>query len=113
MENKLGTTVGETFSTLGKVVAQHDEMDVGDMAETLVIEIDQDKFEEFLSSGKSSHVSLRKHRKIIIAKVIATSASSISVEGNKVKGSMPMVNSVSEETNKTCFKSLSTSAPKV
>ena len=112
MENKLATTVVETFSTNEKVVSQHDKIAVGDMAETLVIEFDQDRFEELLSSGKSSPVSLRKHRKITIAKAMATSASSVSVKGNKVKGCMPMVNSVSEETNKTYFKSLSTSAPK-
>ena len=45
MENKLATTVGETFSTNEKVVSQHDKIAVGDMAETLVIEFDQDKFE--------------------------------------------------------------------
>ena len=64
----MATTVGEIFSMTEKIVAQHDKVAVGDMAETLVIEFDQDKFEELLSSGNTSHVTLRKHRKVTLAK---------------------------------------------
>jgi hypothetical protein len=82
MENKMVTIVGKTFSTNEKVVSQHDKIAMGDMAETLVIEFDQDKYEELLSSGKSSPISMRKHRKITIAKAMITAASDVPVEGN-------------------------------
>ena len=97
MENKLATTVGEIFSTTEKIVAQHDKVAVGDMAETLVIEFDQDRYEELLSSGKSSPVSLRKYRKITMAKTESASTDDVLVKGNNVQGSMPITISVSNK----------------
>ena len=100
MENKMATTVGEIFSTTEKIVAQHDEVAVGDMAETLVIEFDQDKYEELLSSGKSSPISLRKYRKITVSKTESASTDDVLVKGNNVQGSMPPTTSFSEKNLK-------------
>jgi hypothetical protein len=111
MENKMATTLGETFSTNENVVLQHDKLAVGGMAETLVIEFDQDRYEELLSSGKSSHISLHKHRKITIAKAMNTSTSNVSVEDSNVQGKMPLMNLVSNETNQALSKPMPTSVP--
>jgi len=92
--NTMATTVGEIFSTTEKIVAQHDDVAVGDMVETLVIEFDQDKYEELLVSGKSSPVSTRKYRKIVVAKTEVASLDGC----NNASGSIPIVSSVSDET---------------
>ena len=82
-------TVGEIFSTIEKIVAQHDKVAVGDMSETLVIEFDQDNYEELLSSGKSSPIPLRKYRKITVAKMESTSTDDVLVKGNNVRAVCP------------------------
>jgi len=63
------TLLGNTFSTNEKLVLQCDNQTLGSTAEMLVIQFDQEKFEQLLSTGKTSPLSMRKHRKNVIAKV--------------------------------------------
>ena len=48
------TPLGTTFSTDEQVVAQGDVICMGKTVESLVVEFDQAKYEEFLSSGSKS-----------------------------------------------------------
>jgi len=48
------TPLGSTFSTDEQVVAQGDVNFMGKIVESLVMECDQAKYEEFLSSGSKS-----------------------------------------------------------
>jgi len=50
----MATSLGITFSTDKQVVAQGDVTFMGKTVESLVIEFDQAKYEEFLSSGFKS-----------------------------------------------------------
>ena len=45
------TPLGTTFSTDEQVVAQGDVTCMGRMVESIVMEFDKEKYEEFLSSG--------------------------------------------------------------
>ena len=48
------TPLGTTFSTDEQVVTQGDVTCMERMVESLVVEVDQTKYEEFLSSGSKS-----------------------------------------------------------
>ena len=48
------TPLGTTFSTDEQVVAQGDVTYIGNMVESLVMEFDQAKYEEFFSSSSKS-----------------------------------------------------------
>ena len=48
------TPLGTTFVTDEQIVAQDDILRKGKMVELLVVEFDQAKYEEFLSSGSKS-----------------------------------------------------------
>ena len=50
----MATLLGNTFSTDEQVVAQGDVTYMGKTVESLVVEFDQAKCEEFLSSGSKS-----------------------------------------------------------
>ena len=50
----MATPLGTTFSTDEQVVAQGDVNCMGKTIESLVVEFDQAKYEEFLSSGSRS-----------------------------------------------------------
>ena len=50
----MATPLGATFSTDEQVVAQGDVTCMGKTVESLVVEFDQAKYEEFLSSGSKS-----------------------------------------------------------
>ena len=50
----MATPLGTTFSTDEQVVAQGDVTYMGKTVESLVVEFDQAKYEEFLSSGSKS-----------------------------------------------------------
>ena len=50
----MATPLGTTFVTDEQIVAQDDVLYKGKMVESLVIEFDQAKYEEFLSSGSKS-----------------------------------------------------------
>ena len=57
----MATPSGTTFSTDEQVVAQGDIICMGKVVESLVVEFDQAKYEEFLSSSsKSPRVLVRK-----------------------------------------------------
>lgn len=50
---ELVTTMRSSFFTKDNVVAQFDEKLIGLVVETLVVEFDQQKYEEYISSGSS------------------------------------------------------------
>ena len=50
----MATPLGTTFSTDEQVVAQGDVIYMGKIVESLVIEFNKAKYEEFLSSGSKS-----------------------------------------------------------
>jgi len=50
----MATSLGTPFSTDKQVVAQGDVTCMGRMVESLVVEFDQAKYEEFLSFGSKS-----------------------------------------------------------
>ena len=56
---KMATPLGSAFSTDEIVVSQCDNKSVGDDVEILVIEFNQDKFEEMISQDGSSPLSSR------------------------------------------------------
>ena len=58
------TLLGTIFYTDEKIVAQADVKFLGLTVESLVVEFDQDRFEEFLSSGSKSPKAMRKYRKV-------------------------------------------------
>ena len=60
----MATPLGTSFSTNENAVAQADVQLLGKMVESLVIEFDQEKFEEFLSSGSVSLKVMRQYRKV-------------------------------------------------
>ena len=57
------TPLGTTFSTDEQVVVQGNVTCMGKMVESLVVEFDQAKYEEFLSSGSKSPRA-RRYRKV-------------------------------------------------
>ena len=61
---KMVTPLGMTFSTDKKEVSQCDNKSVGDNAEILVIEFNQDKFEEMISQECASPRSSQRQRKV-------------------------------------------------
>jgi len=68
MENKMATPLGTFFFANEKIVSQWDDKTLQSTAETLVIQFDQEKFEQFLSEGSLSPINVRKHKKISVAK---------------------------------------------
>ena len=60
----MATPLGNTFSTNEQVVAQGDVTYMGKMVESLIVEFDQAKYEEFLSSGSKSPRVVRQYRKV-------------------------------------------------
>ena len=50
------------------MVSQYDDETLGSTFEMLVIQSDQEKFEQILSEGGSSLIIVRKHRKISVAR---------------------------------------------
>ena len=58
----MATPLGTTFSTDEQVVAQGDVTYMGKIVESLVVEFDQAKYEEFLSSGSKSPRARQYHK---------------------------------------------------
>jgi len=58
------TPLGISFSTNKNAVAQADVQLLGEMAESLVVEFDPRKFEEFLSLGSASPKAIGQYRKV-------------------------------------------------
>ena len=68
MKNKMMNLLGTSFSTNEKVVSQSDKKALRSTAEMLVIEFDQEKFEQFLSTGTTRPFCVCKHKKISVAR---------------------------------------------
>jgi len=65
-------------------VSQCNVQTLGSIVGTLVIQFDQEKFEQLLSKGCSSLINVRKHRKISLAKTLhANAGKQVSVEMKK------------------------------
>ena len=64
VEKKMETPLGISFSTDENVMTQADVWLLGKTLESLVIEFDQGKFKEFLSSGYASPKAMRQYRKV-------------------------------------------------
>ena len=74
MENKMANPLGTYFSTTENQVLQCHDQTLGSIAETLVINFDQEKFEQLLARGSKNPLRVRKHRKVSITNVpLATS----------------------------------------
>ena len=78
----MATPLGNCVSTLENQVPQ---CDVGCIAETLVIQFDQERFEQLLSGGNTSPLHMRKYRKVSVARAhLANSWKQVSVETTQV-----------------------------
>ena len=64
----MATPLGKVFFNNKRTVSQCDDETLGSNAETLVIQFDQERFEQILSEGGSSPINVRKHRKISLAR---------------------------------------------
>jgi len=64
----MATLLGKVFFNTKETVSQCDNQTLGSTAETLVIQFDQEKFEQLLFEGSSSPINVRKHRKISLAR---------------------------------------------
>ena len=67
VKQEMTTPLGNTFSTDEQVVAQGDVIYMGKTVESLVVEFDQAKYEEFLSSGSKSPKA-RAYRRVSTGK---------------------------------------------
>ena len=63
------TSLGTSFSTAKNQVWQCDDQTLESIVETLVINFNQEKFEQLLSGGSASPLNVRKHRRIFLARV--------------------------------------------
>ena len=63
-EQEMATPLGTTFSPDEQVMTQGDVSFIGKTVESLVVEFDQAKYEEFLSSGSKSPRVARQYRRI-------------------------------------------------
>ena len=80
----MATPLGTVFFN-NKMVSQCDDETLGFTAETLVIQFDQERFEQFLSECGSSPINMHKHRKISVARSpLATTRKQVSDETKKV-----------------------------
>jgi len=62
-------------------MSQCDDQTLGSIVEILVINFDQEKFEQLLTGGSKNLLHVRKHRKVSVASVLlATSGKQVSVE---------------------------------
>ena len=60
----MATPLGIVLSTYEKAVAQADLKLIGSTVESLIIESDQEKFKQYLSSGPVSSKYIRKYHKV-------------------------------------------------
>ena len=60
----MATPLGTSFFTDENVVMQVDVQLLGKMVQSLVIEFDQGKFEEFLSSSSANSKAMRHYHKV-------------------------------------------------
>ena len=65
----MATLLGTLFSAADNQVSQCDDQTFGSIAETLVINFDQEKFEQLLTGGSKNPLRVRKHIKVSVANV--------------------------------------------
>ena len=68
IENKMLTPLGIALSTAENQVLQCDDQTLGSIIETLVIQFDQERFEQLLSRGSTSLLHVCKHKKVSVAR---------------------------------------------
>ena len=96
MENKMAIPLGTVFFNYKKMVSQCNDETLGSITEKLVIQFDQERFEQILSEGGSSPINVREHRKIsVVRSPLTTVRKQVSDETKKATY---MLNSVSTET---------------
>ena len=66
--------LGNAFSTAKNQVSQCDDQTLGSIAEMLVINFDQERFEQLLSEGITSPLHVRKHRKVSVTRAPLTTS---------------------------------------
>ena len=96
----MATPLGTSFSTDEQVVAQGDINFVKKMVESLVMEFDQAKYEEFLSSGSKSPRVMRQYSRIsseIRSQVALETSSRMACPNSTISGCVAHVN-ISQET---------------
>ena len=77
----MATPLRRFFSTNEKIVSQRDDQALEATTKILIISFDQEKFGEILPQGGNNPLSVRKHRKITLAKVpLVVSFKSVSFE---------------------------------
>ena len=64
------TLLGTAFSTAENQLSQCDDQTLGSIAETLVINFNQDKFKQLLTGDSKNPLRVRKHRKFSVASVL-------------------------------------------
>ena len=98
----MATPLGIVFSTAENQVSQCDDQTLGSIAEILVINFVQEKFEQLLTRGSKNPLRVRKHRKVTVANVLlATSEKQVSIEATEI---LHEPNSASSEANKALRK---------
>ena len=68
----MATSLGKIFSTNEKIVSQYDNQTLGSTAEMVVIEFNQEKFNELPSQISKISLFIRKRRKVLIARAHLT-----------------------------------------
>ena len=105
MKNERATPLGKVFFNNKKTVPQCDNETLGSTAEMLVIQFDQEKFEQLLSKGSSSPINVCKYRKIFMARSpLATAVKQVSDE---TKEAACRPNSASCKAKQTPMESIS------
>jgi len=66
MKNKMATKLGTISFNKKKMTPQCDDETLRSTAEILVIQFDQERFEQVLNRGGKSPTNVRKHRKISV-----------------------------------------------
>ena len=65
----MATSLGTLFSTAENQMSQCDDQTLGSIAEILVINFDQEKFEQLLTGGSKNLLCVSKQRKVSVASV--------------------------------------------
>jgi len=81
----MATLLRKAFSTTENVVSQCDDQTLRFIVETLVINFDQEEFEQLLSGCSASPLNVLKHWRIFLARPLLVKAwKQVSVETSKI-----------------------------
>ena len=97
----MATPLGTTFSTDEQVVAQGDITFMGKTIESLIVEFDQVKYEEFLSSGSKSPRVVRQYCRVsseIRSQVPSETSSKMACTNNAISGCVAHVSASTSPT---------------